>query len=38
MSKNDFKELIQFARENNLMNKPLIIVIQRFQIHKGSAT
>lgn len=38
MGKGDFQELMDFARENNLMNKPLNIVIQKFRIYKkGSA-
>lgn len=36
MGKKDFQELMDFARENNLMNKPLNIVIQKFRIYKGS--
>lgn len=37
MGKRDFQELMDFARENNLMNKPLNIVIQKYRISKGSA-
>ena len=37
MSKQDFYDLIHFARSNNLMNIPLNIVIQKYRISKGSA-
>ena len=37
MGKRDFQELMDFARSNDLMNVPLNIVIQKYQIHKGSA-
>lgn len=37
MGRNDFQELMDFARENNLMNTPLNIVVQKFRIYKGSA-
>lgn len=37
MSKQDFYDLMQFARFNDLMNVPLYIVIQKFRIYKGSA-
>lgn len=37
MGKKDFQELMDFARENNLMNVSLYIVIQKFRIYKGSA-
>ena len=37
MSKQDFYDLMQFARSNNLMNVPLNIVIQKYRILKGSA-
>jgi len=37
MGKKDFQELMDFARENNLMNTPLNVVVQKFQIHRGSA-
>ena len=37
MRKRDFQELMDFARENNLMNVPLNIVFQKFRIYKGSA-
>lgn len=37
MGKRDFQKLMDFARENNLMNKPLNIVIQKYRISKGSA-
>jgi len=38
MSKQDFYDLMQFARSNDLMNVPLNIVIQKYRISKGSAT
>lgn len=37
MGKSDIQELIDFARKQNLVDKPLNIVIQRFVIYKGSA-
>lgn len=37
MGKSDFQELIDFARKQNLWDKPLNIVIQKFVIYKGSA-
>ena len=38
MGKKDFQELLTFARDNNLMNVPLCIVVQKYQIYKkGSA-
>lgn len=37
MGKRDLQELIDFARKQNLIDKPLNIVIQKFVIYKGSA-
>lgn len=37
MSKQDFYDLMHFARSNNLMNIPLNIVIQKYRISKRSA-
>jgi len=36
MSKQDFYDLMHFARSNNLMNVPLDIVVTKYQEMKGS--
>lgn len=37
MSKQDFYDLMQFARSNDLMTVPLDIVVTKYQKMKGSA-